>query len=176
MTAKVSVAMIVARARNGVIGREGDLPWRLGDDLAFFKSVTLGHPILMGRKTWQSLPRRPLPKRSNLVLTRDGAFRAPGAHVFTAITPALEAAKSLARQAGQDQIFIIGGEAIYTAALPYADRLLITEVDVTLEGDAFFPDFSEDLFEEVDLQTYSANDRNDYAFSIRELRRRALRP
>ena len=169
---EISIAMIVARARNGVIGRDGELPWHLADDLALFKAATQGHPIIMGRKTWQSLPRRPLPKRDNIVLTRDGTFSASGAHVFTSMDPALQASKALARQAGKDSVFLIGGEAIYRAGLDYADQLWITEVDVQLEGEAHFPPFQPDAFEEVHAATYPANDRNDFAFTFRHLKRR----
>ncbi|CAN0266978.1 unnamed protein product, partial [Chrysoparadoxa australica] len=108
----IKVSLIAARAKTGVIGNKGQLPWRLADDLAFFKSVTVGHPIIMGRRTWESLPRRPLPGRDNIVLSRDWTFSAAGARVFSAIGPAVEAGKALAVAAGKREVFIIGGDAL----------------------------------------------------------------
>jgi len=172
MVQGVGVSMIVARARNGVIGVDGDLPWRLSDDLKFFKETTKGKPIIMGRKTWQSLPFKPLPARDNLVLTRDQTFIAPGARVYSDLQAALETAHSLAVTKALDEVFIIGGASLYEAGLHLTDKLYITEVDVSLEGDAMFPDFDETEFEELSSQTVSADDRNDYAFTIRTLKRR----
>lgn len=167
----IKLCLIVARARNGAIGRDGDLPWRLSDDLKHFKRTTKGCPVIMGRKTWESLPVRPLPGRDNLVLSRDGHYGADEARVYTAIGPAIVSAKALAAVAGCDEIFVTGGEAIYAAALPHADRLYITEVDTEIEGDAFFPDFDEADFTEAAREAVSANDKNDHDFVIRRLDR-----
>lgn len=172
MTQDVRLSMIVARARNGVIGVKGDLPWRLSDDLKFFKETTKGKPIIMGRKTWESLPRKPLPARDNLVLTRDRDFSAVGARVYSDLQAALGAAKSLAGVKGLDEVFIIGGASLYEAGLGVTDMLYVTEVDVSLEGDAVFPNFDEAEFEEVSTRSVNADDRNEYAFTVRTLKRR----
>ncbi|OVZ61256.1 dihydrofolate reductase [Pigmentiphaga sp. NML080357] len=124
--------LIVAYASNRVIGRDNALPWRLRGDLAHFKRTTLGHPIVMGRKTWESLG-RPLPGRQNIVVTRDPAYAAAGATVVHTLDEALAAA-------GQaEQIYVIGGAQIYAAALERADRIIATEVHADVPGDAYFP-------------------------------------
>ncbi|MEE9380159.1 MAG: dihydrofolate reductase, partial [Hyphomonadaceae bacterium] len=139
MEPQVKLCLIVARARNGVIGRSGELPWHLSDDLQFFKRTTLGCPILMGRATWESLPFHPLPKRENIVLTRDWKYAAEGARVYSSFAPAMNAAKTMAKKAGREEVFVIGGATLYERALPMADRLYITEVDTAPEGDVYFP-------------------------------------
>jgi dihydrofolate reductase len=126
------VTLIVARARNGIIGRAGTLPWRLPEDLAFFKRTTMGHPILMGRKTWDSIG-RPLPGRRSLVITRNPALRLDGAETFTSLAAALQAC------AGEPEVFVIGGAEIYARALELAERAWITQIDADVDGDAAFP-------------------------------------
>ena len=133
------IAMIAARARNGVIGRDGTLPWRLPEDLRFFKRVTMGKPVLMGRRTWQSIG-RPLPGRTNIVVSRDPAFRAPGAVLASDLAAGLAAARAAAREAGAAEIMVIGGAALYAALLPQAGRLYLTEIDAEIEGDTRFPE------------------------------------
>ena len=172
MKSSIKLSLIAARARNGAIGKSGKLPWRLADDLAFFKSATLDHPIIMGRKTWDSLPKRPLPGRENIVLTRDWRLEASGARVFTALGPAIEAGKALARAAGKREVFIVGGEALYAATIGRADILYITEVDTDVDGDAFFPGFDENEFDTVSAQRVEADARNDHAFQVRVLTRK----
>ena len=125
------LVLIVARARNGVIGRANALPWRLPEDLAYFKRTTLGHPILMGRKTYESIG-RPLPGRRNLVISRNPDWRADGVEVFASVPDALAAC------ATAERVFVIGGAELYAQALPLAQRLLITEIDADVDGDAFF--------------------------------------
>ena len=138
MTDDIVVTAVVAAARNGAIGRNGDLPWRIPSDLKWFKRVTLGKPVVMGRKTWVSIG-RPLPGRLNLIVTRDPAFSAEGAKVFTSLAEATNRAVEAALEAGASEIAIIGGSEIYAAALPRIDRIYLTEVDAEPEGDAFFP-------------------------------------
>ena len=125
------LTLIVARARNGVIGRDGTLPWRLPEDLAYFKRTTMGHPIVMGRRTWESIG-RPLPGRRSIVVSRQAGFVAAGAEVV----PSLDAALSLC--AGAEEAFVIGGAHLYRAALPRASRLIVTEIDADFEGDTFW--------------------------------------
>ncbi|MEM1086192.1 MAG: dihydrofolate reductase [Pseudomonadota bacterium] len=172
MADKIDVALIVARSRNGVIGVDGDLPWRLADDLAYFKKTTIGCPIIMGRKTWESLPRKPLPGRDNIVLTRDTEFEAPGARVYSRLEPALEAGKSLAMKADAATVFIIGGASLYEAALPFVDTLHISEVDIQLDGDAFFPSFDETQFSVHQTASFAADARNQHPFVVKVFKRR----
>ena len=167
----VTLCLIVARARNGVIGKDGGLPWRLSDDLKLFKQATLNKPVIMGRKTWESLPVKPLPRRSNIVLTRDWEYAAPGARVYSSFSAAVAAAKAMAAKEGQDEVFVIGGESLYRKALPMADRLYITEVDADIEGDAVFPMDGEAGFIEAGSTAYPANGDNEYAFTYRILER-----
>jgi dihydrofolate reductase len=126
------ISLIVARARNGVIGRDGALPWKIPGELAHFKRTTMGHPIVMGRKTWESLG-RPLPGRRNIVVTRNAGFVAPGADVVTSLTAALALCHGVA------EVFIIGGAELYAQALPLATRAIVTEIDADFDGDAHFP-------------------------------------
>lgn len=172
MEPAVTLCLIVARSRNGVIGKDGGLPWKLSDDLKLFKQTTLNKPVIMGRKTWESLPVKPLPKRQNIVLTKDWEYAAPGARVYSSFSAAVAAAKAMAARDEQDEVFIIGGESLYRKALSMADRLYITEVDVELEGDAYFPMSDEDAFIEAGSTTYPANGENEYSFTYRILERR----
>ncbi|MEO0785968.1 MAG: dihydrofolate reductase [Pseudomonadota bacterium] len=165
------LCLIVARGRNGVIGKDGDLPWRLGDDLALFKKTTLGAPILMGRKTWDSLPRRPLPRRENIVLTKNWTFQAKGARVYSSLPSAISVGRMLARRADIPEFFVIGGAALYAEALPNADRLYITEVDASPDGDAVFPTFDEADWREAKRVSFDKSDKNDHAFTFRQLDR-----
>lgn len=134
------LSLIVARARNGAIGRDGTIPWHAPEDLAFFQRETLGGAIIMGRKTWESLPKRPLPRRLNIVVTT-----APFATEKDAQFVSLESALDAARAAGHMRVYAIGGAGIYRAFLPKADRLLITEVDLDVpDADTFFPQINSD--------------------------------
>ncbi len=126
------LSLIVARARNGVIGANGTLPWRLPEDLAHFKRTTIGWPIIMGRKTWQSIG-RPLPGRRSIVVTRDRGFRADGAEVAHSLDEAVALSADVA------EVFVIGGAQLYAEALPRADRVLLTALDADFHGDTFFP-------------------------------------
>ena len=128
------VVLVAAVAANGVIGARGRLPWHLPEDLKHFKALTLGHPVIMGRKTWESLG-RPLPGRENIVVTRSAGYEAPGASVAAS----LEAALALC--AGEPVAFVIGGSELYAAALPIADALVLTEIHRDYDGDARFPAF-----------------------------------
>jgi dihydrofolate reductase len=125
------ISLVAAVARNGTIGLKGLLPWRLPADLARFKHLTLGHPVLMGRRTHESIG-RPLPGRRNIVLTRDPAFAAPGCEVVHSV-------EVVAALAGEAELFIIGGASLYSAFLPLADRLYLTHIDADIPGDTFFP-------------------------------------
>ena len=139
------IALVVAVAQNGVIGVRGALPWHLPQDLKRFKALTLGKPIIMGRKTWESLPRKPLPGRTNIVVTRDNSFKAEGALIVHSFGEAVEAAQ---RQAPAE-IAVIGGEAIFAAALPAAHRIHLTAVEASPPGDALMPPLDHAQWQEV---------------------------
>jgi dihydrofolate reductase len=148
-----AVSIIVAVASNGVIGRDGGMPWQLSTDLKRFKSLTMGKPIVMGRKTYEAIGKA-LPGRVNIVLTRDRLFEAPGTIVANDIREALRIARTRAREAGADELFVIGGGEIYEMALPFTDRLHVTHVEAVPDGDTRFPPIDPDnweLLEEVSI-------------------------
>jgi len=160
------VTLVVAVATNGVIGKAGGLPWRIPEDLKRFKALTMGRPIIMGRKTWDSLPRKPLPERRNIVMTRDPSFHAEGAIAAHSFDDALaEAAKD-----NPDEIMIIGGAAVFTAALPLAHRIHLTEVAAAPEGDAFMPRFDTAQWRETSRE--GPYDAGGLAYSFVTLQRR----
>lgn len=167
-----AIALVVARAKNGVIGRDGGLPWRLRSDLQRFKQVTFGKPCIMGRRTWESLPLQPLPGRLNLVLTRDGSFEALGAVVVQSLSEALSMAREQATEDAVDEICVIGGTALFEATLPRARRLYLTDVDAEPEGDAVFPALDESQWTEVSREAHPAGERDDHPFVFRVLERR----
>ncbi len=162
----------VAVARNGVIGNKGALPWRLKSDLQLFKRLTLGKPVIMGRKTWDSLPIQPLPGRLNLVLSRDGSFEPLKAVVCESFNEALSMGREQAEEDGVDEVCVIGGSALFEAALPKARRLYISEVDAEPEGDVYFPVLDESQWTEVARQAYPAGPDDDHPFIFRTLERR----
>lgn len=154
----MSVTIVVAVAGNGVIGRDGDMPWRLSTDLQRFKATTLGKPIVMGRKTWESFPKRPLPGRRNIVVTRDRGFVAEGAEVFHALDEALSAA-----DADGAEVYVIGGGQIYRQALPLADRLDVTHVFASPDGDTRFPQIDPAEWRVVSSVDVPAGEKDSHA-------------
>jgi dihydrofolate reductase len=162
-SARPEIILIAAVARNGVIGRDNALPWRLKADLAHFRAATMGHPVLMGRKTWESLA-KPLPGRRNIVLTRQPGYKAEGAEVFASVDEALDAL----RETGC--IFIIGGGEIYRLLLQKADALLLSEVAADVTGDTRFPDFDRSHFKEISRTTHLADADNEHAVDFVEYR------
>ena len=165
------LALVAARSSNGVIGRNGVLPWRLKSDMALFKATTLGKPVIMGRKTWDSLPKKPLPGRSNFVLSRDGTFEPTGAVVCERFDEALSMAREQAHEDGAQEVCVIGGTAIFALAMPKAKRLYLTEVEADVDGDAIFPVFEETAWREVKRETHQPTEGDDYAFTFRVLDR-----
>jgi len=148
VSATPDIALVVAVADNGVIGRGGDLPWRLPEDLKYFRAVTMGKPIVMGRRTYESIG-RPLPGRPNIVITRNPDFHVDGVDVAATLDDALEIAARRAEEAGVSETMIIGGAEIYRAALPRADRLYLTEVHEAVGGDTLFPDYDRNEWSET---------------------------
>ena len=165
------LALVAARARNGVIGRDGALPWRLKSDMALFKATTLGKPVIMGRRTWDSLPKKPLPGRANFVLSRDGTFEPTGAVVCDQFGEALSMAREQAEEDGVQEVCVIGGTAVFALAMPKAKRLYLTEVDAEVEGDAVFPAFDEAGWNELRREDNQPADGDDYRFAFRVLER-----
>jgi dihydrofolate reductase len=165
------VAVVAARAKNGVIGRDGALPWRLKSDMALFKASTLGKPVIMGRKTWDSLPKKPLPGRLNIVMSRDGTFAPQGAVACEHFEEALEMAREQAREDGVDEVCVIGGRALFDLALPRARRLYLTEVAAEPEGDVRFPEVDETVWREVRRDEHPAGGEDEFPFVFRVLER-----
>lgn len=158
------VAIYVAIAENGVIGREGGLPWRLSTDLKRFKAGTMGKPIIMGRKTWESFPRRPLPGRLNIVVTRDKGYRAEGGETVSSLEDAITLARIRARcMANVDELCVIGGGQIYAQALPLADRLHVTHVLGSVDGDTAFPPIDPAIWRFVSAEHVPAGEKDTHA-------------
>ena len=162
------VSIVVAVADNGVIGRGNALPWDLPDDLQHFKRTTMGRPIIMGRKTYESIG-RPLPGRLNIILTRDGAWQAPGVSVATSIEQAIDLAEGQALIDGADSVMVIGGAEVYRQALPFTSRVFLTRVHGNVHGDAFFDLGQISLWRELSRLEISAGERNSHDFSVIEL-------
>jgi dihydrofolate reductase len=158
----VTVALVAAVARGGVIGRDNTIPWHIPEDVAHFKSLTSGHPVVMGRRTWASIPDRfrPLPNRRNVVVTRNPAWHEDGAERAGSLDEAL------ALLDGEPLVYVIGGAELYSAALPVADELLLTEVEMDVQGDTFFPQFDRELFAEVSREPHVAADGTPFAFVV----------
>lgn len=156
MTEPVRIALVVARARNGVIGREGGLPWRMRSDLKWFKEVTMGKPVIMGRKTYESIGKA-LPGRTNIVVTRSTNFTAPDALIAASVDAAIETARRHA-----DEICIIGGGTIYEQTLALADKIYLTTIEADIEGDTKFPDLDQTAWEIAPAGTITRSDRDDH--------------
>jgi dihydrofolate reductase len=162
----------IARAKNGVIGKDGGLPWRLKTDLANFRAVTMGKPVIMGRRTWDSLPKRPLVGRTNIVLSRDGSFEPNGAVVCEDFSEAVAIAREQAEEDGAREVCVIGGASLFELALARAGRIYLTDIDAEIEGDTHLAPIDEALWTEVSAKAYPAGDGDDYPFTIRVLERR----
>ena len=152
-------SLVVAVAANGVIGRDNQLPWKLPEDMAYVKKVTMGHPVVMGRRTWESIG-KPLPGRENIVVTRNPAFQAPGCRVVHTLAEAWEAA------AGAEEVSVIGGTTLFEETLPIADRIHLTEVQADVPGDTYFPVFDRRRWRETEIARHPADARHEYPFRI----------
>jgi len=155
------VSAIAAMAKNRVIGKDNDIPWRLSSDLRYFKRKTLNHHVIMGRKSFQSIG-RPLPKRTNIVVTRDPFFVATNCLIARSVEEGLE----LAFDNGEEEAFIIGGAAIYEASMAYWDRLYLTLVDAEVAGDVYFPEFAPDEWRLLTSEAHAADEKNDYDYTF----------
>jgi len=161
------ISLIAARSKNNVIGKNNDLPWRLPADMKYFMNTTKGHVVIMGRKNWESLPNGALKNRTNIVLTRSKNYLAEGALVMNDLNEALQ----FAFDQEEEEVFIIGGAQIYQMTLPIADRVYLTEIDLEVDGDTFFPEFNPSSFKLVSQQDYSPDERNHYSYSFQVFER-----
>jgi|TARA_B100002003_G_C14035945_1_gene499190 dihydrofolate reductase len=155
------ISLIVAASENNVIGRDNALPWSLPDDLKFFREKTEGHPILLGRKNYESIGRA-LPKRRNIIISRQADLAIDGCEVVASVEDAI----SLAKTDEEEEIFVIGGGEIYNLALPLVDRVYLTRVHTELEGNVYFSDLPAEEWEEVSREEHAVDDRHEYAFTF----------
>lgn len=162
--------MIVAAARNGTIGRNNSLPWRLSEDLRYFRRVTMGKPVIMGRRTYESIG-RPLPGRDNIVVSRNPAFAAPGVRVVHGIDEAFALAEESARSSGAVELMLLGGAQLYAEALPLIQRIYLTRVHADVAGDAHLPALEQGEWREISREDHAADSRNDFPFSLVVLQR-----
>ncbi|QKZ12377.1 dihydrofolate reductase [Spirosoma sp. KUDC1026] len=163
----MKISLIAAVAKNGIIGANNDMPWHLPDDFAFFKRKTSHHPIIMGRKSLDALG-KPLPNRTNIVITRNPDFQATG----VTVTHTIDAAIEQARQINQEEIFVIGGAEIYAMALPIATTLYLTEIDKAYPGDTYFPAFDRSEWQEISRHAHPADERHETSFDFVEYQRK----
>jgi dihydrofolate reductase len=168
----MKLALICAMASNQVIGDKNSLPWRLSDDLQYFKRVTMGACIIMGRKTWESIG-RPLPGRTNIVLTSNREFSAQGATIVSSLDEAISVAEKVSLKTGVDEAFVIGGAAIYKAALPFAQRFHLTRVHAVVKGDTSLLGFEESDWVEESREDFVKSETNEFDFSICVLNKRS---
>ena len=162
---KVSVALIVAMAENRVIGRDNQLPWYLPNDLKYFKATTLGKPVVMGRKTYESIG-KPLPGRTNIVVTSNREFSAEGVRVVHSVAQALAVAESVATADGANEVMVIGGAQLYAEVLPKVQRLYLTQVHAPVEGDAWFPELDLGRWQELSRQDFKADGSGTLGYSF----------
>jgi len=173
----MQIVIIAAVAENGVIGRGGAMPWRLKSDMRHFRALTLGKPVVMGRKTWLSTSIKPLPGRTNIVVTRDPNFTAPGVLVASSLEAALDVARGDAMRRGADAVMVIGGADIYAQAMPLADRLEITRIHASPEGDALFPAIDPAIWREASREPHPAGPDDDVGYDfVSYLKANALDP
>lgn len=154
------ISLIVATGENRVIGANGSIPWRMPGDMAFFKATTMGKPVIMGRKTWESLP-KPLPGRLNIVVTRNAEYQAQGATVVTGLSEALAVAGAV------EEAVVIGGAQLYEAALPLAGKAYVTEIHHSFEGDTWFPELDKGEWLLDEEKRFESDEKNPYAYTVR---------
>jgi dihydrofolate reductase len=171
---EITTAIVVAVSENGVIGRDGDMPWKLSTDLKRFKALTLGKPVVMGRKTFQSIG-RPLPGRPNIVVTRDPGFSVEGITTALSLEDGVGTAKALAAELGVSEICIIGGGDIYRQSLAFADTVHVTHVEAKIDGDTFFPPIDPTLFAADEAVAVPAGEKDNYPTRFVSYHRRAVK-
>ncbi len=154
------VSAVVAASENNVIGKDGGLPWHVSSDLKLFKEITMGKPVIMGRRTWESLPRKPLPGRRNIVITRNQDYEAEGAEIVGSVDEALAACR------GEEEVSIIGGGQVYERAMDRTDRIYLTRIHLNVEGDTFLPDLPGTEWQEVERREFDRGEKDDAAFTL----------
>jgi dihydrofolate reductase len=154
------VSAVVAASDNNVIGKDGGLPWHVSSDLKLFKEITLGKPVIMGRRTWESLPRKPLPGRRNIVITRNPDYVADGAEIVRSVDEALAVC------AGEPEVSIIGGGQVYEQAMSRTDRIYLTRIHLEVDGDTLLPDLPAQEWREVERRAFDKGERDDAAFTL----------
>lgn len=163
------ISMMIAAAENRVMGKDNQMPWHLPNDLQYFKKCTMGKPMIMGRKTYESLG-KPLPGRPHIIVTRQENYQAPNANeqvqVVTNLADAITAAEALAANTEEQEVMVIGGAEICALAFPSTDRLYLTQVHAEVEGDVYFPEFDQNEWHEVTREDHSASDNNPYDYSF----------
>jgi dihydrofolate reductase len=167
----MKVSLIVAMSQNRVIGRDNQMPWHLPDELQYFKRVTMGKPVLMGRNTFESIG-RPLPGRPNIVITRNADYDADGISVVNTVEDALDLAEQLTDYDANAEAMVIGGAQIFATLFPRADMLYLTLVQAEIDGDVFFPEFPAEDWQLVSRDEHAANERNPYPYSVLVLERK----
>ena len=160
------IVLVAAVAENGVIGQGGTLPWRLKSEMRHFRDVTWGKPVVVGRKTYETFARKPLPGRTNIVVTRDRTLSIPGALVTTSVAAALDAARGDALRRGVDEISVVGGADIYAQTIAEADRLVVTRVKLQPAGDTVFPPINPAIWREVQHTDHAAGPEDEAGYSI----------
>lgn len=160
----MKISAIAALSKNFVIGKDNDLPWKLPDDMKFFMETTKGHHVIMGRKNYDSLKGRfkPLPDRTNIIVTRQKKFPAPGCIIVNDIRDGI----GIPEKNGEEECFIIGGAEIYKLAMPYTNRLYLTEINAVVDGDTFFPPFPKNKWKEVSRKHHGKDERHAYEFDF----------
>jgi len=162
----MKIAMIAAMTKNRTIGFENDMPWHLPDDLKFFKSVTTGKPVIMGRRTFESIGNRPLPNRQNLVISRQADYKPEGVEVFNSVDAALSNLSNV------EEVVIMGGGQLYNMMLPEADKLYLTLINATINGDTYFPDWTKLAWNELERVHHPKDERHAYEFDFVTLERK----
>lgn len=166
------IVIVVAMAENGVIGRDGDMPWKLSTDLKRFKALTLGKPLVMGRKTFESVGGKPLPGRPHVIVSRGPAIEMPGVETAGSLEEGLSRAKAIATAAGVDAVCVAGGGEIYRQALPFADELHVTHVEAEMDGDTVFPAIDPAAFEKIEETNVPAGEKDNFPTRYTVYRRR----
>lgn len=168
----VKIIMVVAVSRNGVIGRDGDMPWKLSTDLKRFKALTMGKPLVLGRKTFESFGASPLPGRPHVIVSRSASYSMPGVESVQSLEAALARARVLAVEAGVAEVCVVGGGEIYKQAIDNADVLHVTHIDADIDGDTHFPVIDSSIFELVEETSVPAGERDNYPTRYAIYRRR----
>lgn len=170
----IKIVIIVAVSENGIIGRDGDMPWKLSTDLKRFKALSMGKPLVMGRKTFESVGSKPLPGRPHIIISRSQRFDMPGVETAESLEQALDRGRAIAEETGVDEVCVVGGGEIYRQSLALADLLYVTHVETVVEGDTAFPAIDPAMFERVEETAVPAGEKDNYPTRYAIYRRRRV--